>query len=104
LIQELRSRSDIFEIRGTYEIARITPVETLESNFQVRDTKSTRVIEWNIEHINAPLAWNITKGEGVVVANIDTGVRYFQFSFFNFFFFFCIRIFQFFFLTIEKLM
>lgn len=35
-------------------------------------------IEWNIESTRAPEAWNnfATRGEGIVVANIDTGVQF----------------------------
>lgn len=35
-------------------------------------------IEWNIENTRAPEAWNGfgTRGEGIVVANIDTGVQF----------------------------
>jgi uncharacterized repeat protein (TIGR01451 family) len=32
--------------------------------------------EWGLVMIDAPGAWNYTRGEGIVVANIDTGVRY----------------------------
>ncbi|HEY0698252.1 MAG TPA: S8 family serine peptidase, partial [Micromonospora sp.] len=35
-------------------------------------------VEWNIDRINAPRVWNElgVRGEGIVVANIDTGVNY----------------------------
>jgi subtilisin family serine protease len=38
----------------------------------------TEAIEWNIDRINAPQVWSTfgVRGEGVVVANIDTGVHY----------------------------
>jgi hypothetical protein len=34
--------------------------------------------EWNIERINAPQVWSTfsDRGDGIVVANIDTGVRF----------------------------
>jgi subtilisin family serine protease len=32
-------------------------------------------LPWNLEILNIEEAWNITRGAGVVVANIDTGVR-----------------------------
>ncbi len=40
--------------------------------------ESTRTLEWGVERINADDVWNIlgTRGEGIVVANIDTGVEY----------------------------
>ncbi|MFF2652643.1 S8 family serine peptidase [Streptomyces sp. NPDC058045] len=35
-------------------------------------------VEWNVDRINAPRAWNElgARGDGIVVANIDTGVDY----------------------------
>ncbi len=35
-------------------------------------------IEWNVDRINAPRVWNElgVRGEGIVVANIDTGVKH----------------------------
>jgi len=37
---------------------------------------SEPVIEWNIQHVNAHKSWRLVAGEGVTVANIDTGVLY----------------------------
>jgi subtilisin family serine protease len=37
---------------------------------------TTTTVQWNIAKIRANQAWSITKGAGVVVANIDTGVQY----------------------------
>ncbi len=36
----------------------------------------TQGLEWNISKIGADKAWGTTKGQGIVVANIDTGVQY----------------------------
>ncbi|MGR9106945.1 MAG: S8 family serine peptidase, partial [Gammaproteobacteria bacterium] len=33
-------------------------------------------IGWNIDKIRTPQVWDLTKGAGIVVASIDTGVRY----------------------------
>ena len=59
------------------EVAAIVP----ERIFQIpppRETAGagTQGIEWNIAKINADKVWPSTKGGGVVVANIDTGVQY----------------------------
>jgi subtilisin family serine protease len=41
------------------------------------DEPSINAIEWNISRINAPQVWGTgIRGEGIVVANIDTGVQY----------------------------
>jgi subtilisin family serine protease len=39
---------------------------------------SVNAVEWNIDNIRAPEAWEAfgVKGEGIVVANIDTGVQF----------------------------
>jgi len=35
--------------------------------------KPQKRADWNVNIINAPNAWTITKGEGITVSNIDTG-------------------------------
>lgn len=41
------------------------------------EAPATQAIEWNIDTIRAPEVWAMgTKGEGMVVASIDSGVRY----------------------------
>lgn len=42
--------------------------------YQVQDTPQQNDIPWNLQQVNAPLFWPITKGEGAVVAVIDTGL------------------------------
>ncbi len=42
----------------------------------LEDKKDDQTVEWNLEVVNAPEAWNLTRGEGVVVGVIDGGVRY----------------------------
>jgi len=59
------------------EVAGIKP----EPVFAIPDVVSepaaaTQVVEWNMAKIRADQVWETTTGEGVVVANIDTGVRY----------------------------
>lgn len=43
-----------------------------------KDEPSVNSIEWNVSAINAPKVWTElgVKGEGIVVANLDTGVDY----------------------------
>ncbi len=48
----------------------IPPVIVEEAPIEVQS------IEWGINKIRAPEVWPTTKGAGIVVANIDTGVRY----------------------------
>jgi subtilisin family serine protease len=71
LVNALASRSDVERILAsrTYEVPKPTPAEA-----QAR----IDVIEWNIDRIRAPLAWTTfgTRGENIVVANVDTGVQF----------------------------
>ena len=42
----------------------------------IRTAAATSSAEWNLSEIRAGQAWTESTGEGIVVANIDTGVRY----------------------------
>ncbi|HEX6074948.1 MAG TPA: S8 family serine peptidase, partial [Micromonosporaceae bacterium] len=68
------------------EIAARPEVEGIEGNDPVilpdplpgENEPPVNSIEWNVARINAPLVWTGlgVRGEGIVVANIDTGVKY----------------------------
>ena len=71
----MRVRGDVARIRGTYTQMHIPDAEQLAV---VTVDGTTADPTWNIDIVNAPDVWtqlNVT-GEGAVVANIDTGVRY----------------------------
>lgn len=71
LVAAIASRDDIAYIRGNHQVPLIRPVAEFGSE------GSIDAIEWNISQINAPDVWSMGyTGSGVVVANIDTGVRY----------------------------
>ena len=59
------------------EVAAILPerVHTIPP-VSIQEGVSTQAVEWNISRIGADSVWATTEGEGIVVANIDTGVRY----------------------------
>ncbi len=42
------------------------------------EEEAVQAVEWNIDRIGAPLVWSTfgTRGDGIVVANIDTGVQF----------------------------
>jgi subtilisin family serine protease len=71
LANALAQRSDVAYVRGDHEVPLEEPVFSEESASRLN------AVEWNVQMINADDVWaqGIT-GEGVVVANIDTGVRY----------------------------
>jgi uncharacterized repeat protein (TIGR01451 family) len=51
--------------------------EPVEEALDVRLPSAPSALEWGVGIIQAPQVWaEYTRGEGVVVANIDTGVRY----------------------------
>ncbi|GAA4508122.1 S8 family serine peptidase [Nonomuraea ferruginea] len=68
------------EIAGLPEVERIEPVRTLTLPKPEPAKAEARVnaVEWNIDRVNAPRVWEElgNRGEGIVVANIDTGVQF----------------------------
>jgi subtilisin family serine protease len=74
LINELRQLKNALEIYADAEVARID--EPMVAGVQSVPVKGGQMAQWNIEIIDAPAVWNVTRGEGTTLANIDTGVRY----------------------------
>lgn len=62
------------------EVAEIVAPPTVENYEMFRGTGGAdeRTIEWNIEHIGAPMVWSQfgVRGEGIVIGIVDTGVQY----------------------------
>ncbi|SDG00347.1 Serine protease, subtilisin family [Sinosporangium album] len=68
------------------EIAALAEVESIEPDRELprptaapgKELPKVNAVEWNIDRVNAPKAWNElgARGDGIVVANIDTGVQY----------------------------
>ncbi|WP_309484263.1 S8 family serine peptidase [Streptomyces himalayensis] len=62
------------------EVERITADDKITIDEPIKgDTEPTvDAVEWNIDRINAPKVWSElgVRGEGIVVANIDSGVQY----------------------------
>ncbi|WBB81951.1 S8 family serine peptidase [Micromonospora sp. WMMD882] len=71
LLGEIATRGDVREVVADEPVALPEPIAA--------DTVPTvDGVEWNIDRINAPQVWNGlgVRGEGIVVAGIDTGVNY----------------------------
>ncbi|HTU99610.1 MAG TPA: S8 family serine peptidase, partial [Luteitalea sp.] len=71
----------IDEIAKRPDVAKVVPAHTYQiPPLQKRapDSKSVQALEWGLENIRAPEAWAAfgAQGDGIVVANIDTGVQY----------------------------
>ncbi|WP_371784524.1 S8 family serine peptidase [Streptosporangium subroseum] len=68
------------EIAKLPEVERIDPsrVTKLPDPLPGKAEAKISAIEWNIDRVNAPRVWNElgTRGEGIVVANIDSGVQF----------------------------
>ncbi|MFB9968379.1 S8 family serine peptidase [Sinosporangium siamense] len=68
------------------EIAALAEVESIKADRDLplpeaapgTEVPKVNAVEWNIDRVGAPRVWNElgTRGEGIVVANIDTGVEY----------------------------
>jgi subtilisin family serine protease len=71
LVQTVAARPEVKQIIATqtFQIPKPDPGAT---------ERAIDTIEWNIDRIRAPLVWSTfgDRGEGIVVANVDTGVQY----------------------------
>lgn len=72
LVMALSKLQDVAFIRGNQSVPLVDPVR------RVADTAGQiQAVEWNINMVKAPDVWATgNTGQGIVVANIDTGVRY----------------------------
>ncbi|MFF5215270.1 S8 family serine peptidase [Micromonospora sp. NPDC000442] len=72
LLDEIARRPEVARIEPSrsYPLVRPTATETARAR--------TAAVEWGLTNIGAPRVWDEfgARGEGVVVANIDSGVRY----------------------------
>jgi subtilisin family serine protease len=73
LIKKLQNFPEIVELELDKITAHIIDPMVHEIHDNYIRTDDIRA-DWNVNIINAPNAWTITKGEGVTVSNIDTGV------------------------------
>ncbi|GAA4192194.1 hypothetical protein GCM10022252_33190 [Streptosporangium oxazolinicum] len=68
------------EIAKRPEVDRIEPgrVVKVPEPLPGKEVAKINAIEWNIDRVNAPRVWDElgVRGEGIVVANIDTGVQF----------------------------
>ncbi|ACZ86433.1 S8 family serine peptidase [Streptosporangium roseum] len=68
------------EIAKLPEVERIEPgrVTKLPEPLPGKETAKVDAVEWNIDRVNAPRVWSElgTRGDGIVVANIDSGVQF----------------------------
>jgi len=72
IVEKLQVLPEVTSLEADKEIARIH--DPMVHHVEIIPNK--RAVEWGVEIINAPNVWNTTQGEGITIANIDTGVRY----------------------------
>lgn len=79
LVESLAARPDVAQIIANHQI----PVEAAPAGWLERLLAAAKLaaapttLEWNIARVNADDVWtDYTRGEGIIVANIDTGVQY----------------------------
>lgn len=73
LISTLMKVPDVIELEADKDSAFIIDPMVHTTN---APRENLRAPDWNVEIIRAPAVWNVTQGEGITVAGIDTGVRY----------------------------
>jgi subtilisin family serine protease len=78
LLQELGGRSEISRVEANPKVHSALVASALTADM-ASDMSSAQAggIEWNIAKVNAPQAWSLGfKGQGLVVASADTGVKW----------------------------
>jgi subtilisin family serine protease len=70
----------VHELAAAPEVARLLPTRTykLDKTVEAAPDAGVQAVEWGITAIHAHTVWDTygARGEGIVVANIDTGVEY----------------------------
>lgn len=62
------------KIRGNSQVEVAEPLMAYQASFVPNDPGYAK--QWNLEQIHMPKAWERSKGKGVVVAVLDTGIAY----------------------------
>ncbi|MEV6864078.1 S8 family serine peptidase [Streptosporangium subroseum] len=72
LVDRLGARSDVARVRAAGSVTLPEP------EAQTRALAQVAAVEWGVDRVGAPRVWNElhVRGEGVVVATIDSGVQY----------------------------
>ncbi|HTV17648.1 MAG TPA: carboxypeptidase regulatory-like domain-containing protein, partial [Polyangiaceae bacterium] len=73
LVDEIARRSDVAKIVADPTISLVQPIRSTRSDKDV-----FQAIEWGLDNIHAPRVWDEfgVRGEGIVVADIDTGAEF----------------------------
>ncbi|GGK65460.1 hypothetical protein Sme01_24310 [Sphaerisporangium melleum] len=73
LVRRLAERPDVARVRPAGTVSLPEPVATAEAV-----ARAAAGVEWGVDRVGAPRVWSElgTRGEGIVVATIDSGVQY----------------------------
>jgi subtilisin family serine protease len=77
LVDAIAARDDVASIEPSRTYKLIKPVE-MRAETDAETGNAPDEVEWNLTNIEAPRVWSEfgTRGEGIVVANIDSGVQF----------------------------
>ena len=77
-IKVTADQQTIDEIAKRSDVASVVPDKTFSIPPLQPNAQGTTTTEWNLDNIQAPDVWNQfgARGDGIVVANLDTGVQY----------------------------
>lgn len=73
-ISALTSRSDVLQVTEDIPVRAIAPVAGVHPWRAVAVESRCPVVPWGVRAVGAPQVWRRTRGEGVAVAVLDTGV------------------------------
>ncbi|MBE1876668.1 S8 family serine peptidase [Myceligenerans pegani] len=77
LALELAANQQVAEVHDTPEIGLVEPVLPEPDAPAVRAAEADVDVEWGLDHINAPEAWEMgATGAGITVSNLDSGVQF----------------------------
>jgi serine protease len=66
------------KIRANPAVEAAEPLKVFRASFTPNDPDFPR--QWNLQQIHMPKAWDLSRGKGVVVAVLDTGIAYSDYS------------------------
>lgn len=71
-VEKLASLNEVSQIQEDEIVQLVQPVEFYDAD----ETSVNAVNQWGVARVQAPEAWEISTGVGIIVAGIDTGVRF----------------------------
>jgi serine protease len=73
-VKQLRENPDVEYIEPDYKIYALDSISTTSESSDIGALSSSQTIPYGVSMVNAPAVWSRTKGAGVRVAVMDTGI------------------------------